>query len=86
VFTARFELNPLVEVRLIFMFKSHAMAVAVSRRPLTAEAWLRSRAIYQIFGGPQGTATGFPPSIAGFPPQYVLQILHTHLHLHVSLT
>jgi hypothetical protein len=45
-----------------------AMAQAVSRRPLTAEAWVRSRVSpCRICGGQNGTGTGFPPDYFCFP-------------------
>jgi hypothetical protein len=44
------------------------MAQAVSRRPLTAEAWVRFRlGPCGICGGQSGTGTGFSPSTSVFP-------------------
>jgi hypothetical protein len=45
-----------------------AMAQAVSRRSLTAEARVRSRVSqFGICGGQSGTGTGFSPPYFGFP-------------------
>jgi hypothetical protein len=47
------------------------MAQAVSRRPLTAEARVRSRvSLCGIYGGQSGTGTGFSWNTSVFPCQF----------------
>ena len=47
------------------------MSQAVSRRPLTAEALVRSQVSpYEICGGQSVTGTVFPPEYFGFPLDY----------------
>jgi hypothetical protein len=47
------------------------MTQAVTRRPLTAEARIRSRVSpCGICGGQSGTCTGFSPSTSAFPCQF----------------
>jgi hypothetical protein len=47
------------------------MAQAVNRRPLTAEAWVRSRVSpYGICGGQSSTGTGVSPSTSILPCQF----------------
>ena len=67
------------------------MARAVSRRPITAEARVRSRVSpCGICGGQSGTGTGLSPSTSGFPCQFHSTVLHyleklqktDHLSLH----
>jgi hypothetical protein len=55
-------------IHTIYIQYGHAMAQAVSRRPPTAEARVRSRVNpCGICGGQSGTGTGFSPSSSVFP-------------------
>jgi hypothetical protein len=58
-----------------------AMAQAVSRRSLTAEARVHARINpCSICGGQSGTGTGFSPSSSAFPSQYhSIFALQTHI-------
>jgi hypothetical protein len=58
-----------------------AMVQVVSRRPLTAEARVRSRVNpCGICGGQSGSGTGFSPSSSVFPCQYHSAVaLQTHI-------
>jgi hypothetical protein len=52
------------------------MAQAVSRRPLTAEARVRSRiGPCGICGGQSGTGTGYSPSTSVFPDHFIPPVL-----------
>jgi hypothetical protein len=54
-----------------------AIAQAVSRRPLTAEARVRSRVSpCEICGGQSGTGTGFSPSCRVSPVNFIPLALH----------
>jgi hypothetical protein len=72
------------------------MSQVVSRRPVTAEARLRSQAsLYGICCGRSGTGTGFPPSTPAFVCQCLKKALTysfihqsptlCHTHLYISL-
>jgi hypothetical protein len=53
------------------------MAQAVSRRPLTAEARVRSRVSQcGVCGGQSGTGTGFSPSCRFSPVNFIPLVLH----------
>jgi hypothetical protein len=63
------------------------MGRAVSRRPLTAEAWLRSQVSpCEIRGGRSGTGVGSSPSTLVSLVSFIPLMLCTHLHLLVALT
>jgi hypothetical protein len=55
------------------------MPLAVSRRPLTAEARVRSRVSpYGICGGQSGSGTGISPDFLVFSCHFIVA-LHTHI-------
>jgi hypothetical protein len=55
------------------VWKGRAMAQVVNRRPLTAEARVRTRVnLCGICGGQIVTGTGFSPSSSVFPCQYII--------------
>jgi hypothetical protein len=59
------------------VFRGRAMAQAVSRRPLTAEARVRFRfSPCDICGGQSGTGTGFSPSCRFYPVNLIPLVLH----------
>ena len=64
------------------------MARAVSRRPLLAEAPMRSQVSpRRICAGQSGNVTVlFSPSTSVFPVSIIPPTLHIHLHPHVALT
>jgi hypothetical protein len=58
-------------VSLVAKLRGRAMAQAVNRRPLTAEARVRSRVSpCGICGGRSGTGTGFSPNTSVLPCQF----------------
>jgi hypothetical protein len=63
------------------------MAQAVSCRPHTAEARVRSQVSpCEIYGGQIGTVTGFPANISVSPVSIIPPMIDTHLQVHVALT
>jgi hypothetical protein len=62
--------------------QGRAMAQAVSRRPLTAEAWFRARVNpCGIYGGQSGSGTDFFPSSSVFSVNIITPSLSNPCHL-----
>jgi hypothetical protein len=81
VFTARYELNLLMQLKLIFIFW------AVSRRPITAEARIRSEiSRCEICDGQSVHWGRFSSEYFGFSLPVISPISLLSLHLHVALT
>jgi hypothetical protein len=69
----------LIIVLCVIYYYSRAMAQAVSRWPLIAEAWVRAQVnTCGICGGQSGTGTGFSPSSSVFPVNIIPPLLHIH--------
>ena len=66
--------------------KGRAMTRAVSHRPLTMEARVRSQVSPCEIRGGQCPGTGFSPSTSVSPCQHHSTNTPTHLHLHVART
>jgi hypothetical protein len=63
------------------------MTQAVGCRRLTADAHVRTQINpREICVGQSGIGTGFPPEYLGFACQYLSMMLHTHLHVQVTLS
>jgi hypothetical protein len=59
-----------------------AMALAVRRHPLTAEARVRAQVSPRgICGGQSDTGTGFPPEFVDFPCPY-----HSTVTIHIEIS
>lgn len=62
------------------------MAQAVSRWSLIVKAQVRQQDNpFEICDEQSGTETGFPPSTYSFPVSLIPPMVHTQLHLQVSL-
>ena len=60
---------------------------AVSRRPAAADAWIRFRiSPCEIYGGQSGTGTGYSPIFRVSFVSTISPLLHSYLHLSVSVT
>ena len=81
-FTVRCELNFLYIIPVAFRhFKTRAMAQAVGRWSIRAEAWVRSQvSLDEICGGQSVTGTGFSPSTSAYPASIIPPVVHIHLH------
>jgi hypothetical protein len=62
------------------------MSQAVSRRPLTAEALVRSHVSVRLVVDKAALGPVFVQGLRFSPFNVTRQMLHTHLHLHYALT
>jgi hypothetical protein len=81
---------------LMLDFLGRTMAQAVSRRPPTAEAWVRARVSpFGFCGGQSGIETGFSPSssvspVSIIPPElriyvYVCVCIYIYIYIYIYI-
>jgi hypothetical protein len=71
---------------LLLDFLDCTMAQAVSRRPSTAEAWVRARVSpFGFCGGQSGIETGFSPSSSVSPVSIIPLELHIYVYIYIYI-